>query len=171
MTARDWLADRLVMLAAARLQRSHPEWALAVQRESEYLTGQPAKLAWAASLMRGACSMSISSFVYAPLLVLSVLALGGYEWNQDENVVTLTLLAALSIGLGVPNPRHYFISGLAVGAVVATINGFECLSGILPKYETEPQTLLGAAKWLVLIIPALLGSAIGREVGLRQSPL
>ena len=170
MTPRDWVADRLTRLAARRLRSRHPEWADAVLSENESLRDQPEQLDWAWGTLRASVAVEHQDLLYPAMLGLSVATMIVYQWCADESLATVLLLLALSLCLGLLRPRYFLLSGLAVGAVVAAVNGFEGVSGIRPAYEVHPRTLMNCVHWLVLVLPAMAGSAAGRVLALRLPP-
>jgi hypothetical protein len=105
---------------------------------------------------------------YQVALSFAVLAVGTCEWRTDEPTVTLAVLAALSGGLGALRPRLFWLSGLAVGSVVAILNLFTVLTGIRPGYEPLFEAKSHGAAYdvslAVLVVPALVAAAIGAAV-------
>ena len=72
--------------------------------------------------------------------------------------------------LGVLQPRRFWISGAAIGLVVAAVNTFETISGVRPAYETYQHTFLHDARWAVLVAPALIASGVGGCLGRTLRP-
>jgi hypothetical protein len=165
---RDWLAGVMVRLAARRMRRSHPDWAQAMMSEHANLCGQIDQLDWAFGSLRA--SLALGNGGYPAVLALGVVAMALYQWSADESLVTLCLMAALSLLLGFLQPSRFLVSGVAVGVVVALVNGFETLSGLRPAYEIHQHSWTHDLRWLVLIAPALASSALGRQAGLRLLP-
>ena len=96
---------------------------------------------------------------------LAVAAMALYQWSADEGPITLSILAALA--LGILRPSRFLVSGAAVGLVVCAVNSFETFSGVRPAYELHQHSWAHDLRWLTLIAPALLSSALGRQVGLK----
>ncbi len=162
---RHWLADALVRAAAGRMRRRHPDWAEAMMSEHDALSGQRDQLGWAFGSLRA--SLTLEDAFYPAVLVLAITAMGLYQWSADESLITLSVLSALAVVLGFLRPSQFLISGIAVGVVVCAVNSFETLSGVRPAYELYQHTWAHNLRWLMLILPALLSSAFGRQVGLR----
>jgi hypothetical protein len=160
-----WLSDVVIRAAAARLRRRHPEWAEAMLNEHASLPGQANPLRWALGSLQA--SFAVEDGIYPPILALGVVAMALYQWSADESLITLSILSGLSLLLGILRPSRFLVSGVAVGVVVAAVNGFETASGIRPGYETHHHSWAHDLRWLVLVAPALLSSALGRQVGLR----
>jgi hypothetical protein len=160
-----WLADELVRAAAWRMRRRHPDWAQAMLSEHANLPERSDQLGWALGSLRA--SFAVGDALYTPMLALGVLAMTLYQWSADESLATVSVLAALSLGLGLLRPSRFLISGVALGSVVAAVNGFETVSGVRPAYEIYNHSWAHDLRWLVLIAPAVLSSALGRQVGLR----
>ena len=159
------LADRLALLAAERLRRRYPDWADAMLSEQASLADGRGRLGWALGALRASFLVQPPDLPYPALLLLAVFAMTLYQWRVDEGPITLLAVAALSLCLGLLRPSCFLISGLAVGVVVTAVNGFETFSGIRPAYETHAHTVVHDLRWLVLVLPALVASVIGRQVG------
>jgi hypothetical protein len=164
---RQWLANGLARAAAGRLRRRQPEWAEAVLSEHASLSGERDQLGWAFGAWRASLDLSPGGALYPLLLALSLTAMALYQWSADESLTTLGLLGALALMLGFLGPQRFLLSGLLVGAVVSAVNGFEALSGIRPSYELLPRDLLHSLRWIVLVLPAVAASAIGRQLSHR----
>jgi hypothetical protein len=165
---RRWLADELTRLAVLRLRRSHPDWAEAMRSEHAALAGRPEQLGWAFGSLRASLSMTALRDIYYPaVLALAVVAMALYQWSADESLFTLLILSGLSLALGWLRPKHLWTSGLALGAVVCAVNGFETLSGVRPAYEVHHHTWAHDLRWLSLVLPALVCSAVGGQIGQR----
>jgi hypothetical protein len=164
---RDWIADRLTRLAASRLSRSHPDWARAILSEHQCIEGNDERLRWALGTFRASLSVPETGLVYPALLTLAVSAMALYQWSWDEGVMTWMVMGGLGACLGFLRPKQFLFSGLAIGLVVAGVTGFESLSGIRPAYETHPRTLAHCLHWLILVIPGLASSAMGRQIRLH----
>jgi hypothetical protein len=164
---RDWLAGRLTYLAASRLRRSHPDWARAILSEHESLAGQDDRLLWALGTLRASLTVPAADVLYPAILILAVSAMVLYQWSWDEGAMTWIVLGGLSACLGFLCPKQFLLSGLAIGLVVAAVTGFESLSGIRPAYEIHPHTLAHCLRWLILVIPGLISSAMGRQIRLH----
>lgn len=162
MTLRRRLATAIVRVAAARLRRAHPEWADALLSEQANLARPREELAWALGSLRAAAALEDP---YALLLALAVAAMALYQWSADESLVTLAVMAALSLLLGCLRPSRCLLSGMAVGAVVAAVNAFETLTGLRPAYEAYSHTWAHDLRWLLLVPPAVASSALGGRVG------
>ncbi len=165
---RIWLADRFTEAAARRLSRTHPDWAEAVRSEHLGLKGHRDQLGWAIGAFGASFSVPRTMEALYPIALPAALtAMTLYQWSADENPLTLLMLALTSLGLGLISPRRYLVSGILVGGVVAMVLGFETLSGILPVYEKRHHSLMQDLIWLVLLVPTLGASALGRTLGLR----
>jgi hypothetical protein len=105
---------------------------------------------------------------YIAALGCAALAIGTFEWRTDEDVVTLAVLVTASCALGALRPRLFWLSGLALGSVVAILNLFTVLTGIRPIYESAAEAKSHGAGYdvslAVLIAPALAAAAIGAGV-------
>jgi hypothetical protein len=91
-----------------------------------------------------------------------------YQWSADESLITLLVVAGLSLLLGFLRPSRFLVSGVAVGIVVAAVNAFETASGIRPSYEIHHHSWAHDLRSLALVAPALLSSALGRQAGLKR---
>jgi len=160
------LADALTSLAAACLSRQHPEWAEAILSENASLDQEPHQLAWALGALRASFLVSVDA-AYLAVLALAVLGMGLYQWSADESVMTLLVMCTLGLCLGCLKPNRFLLSGVAVGVVVAAVNGFERLTGIRPAYETHQHSFARILAWSALVLPATISSAFGRRVGLK----
>lgn len=160
MSLRGRLAGTMVRVAAARLRRRRPEWAEALLAEQAHLPESHGGLAWAAGSLRAVLLLE-DAYPWALALALAAMAL--YQWSADESLITLCVMAALCLMLGCLRPSRFVLSGLAVGAVVAAVNAFETLTGIRPAYETYNHTWAHDLRWLWLVPPAVLSSALGRQ--------
>lgn len=167
MTAHDWLADRLTHIAATRLRRSHPDWAQAILNEHASIAGEKERLGWAFGVLRASLAVPSHDLFYPAALTLAVSLMVLYQWSADEGVATLMVLGCLGGCLGFLRPKHFLLSGFAIGLVVSAVNGFEWLSGIHPEYETTPRTLWICLHWLIFIVPGLVSSIAGRRVRLK----
>jgi hypothetical protein len=105
---------------------------------------------------------------YLLALGCAVLAVGTFEWRTDEDAVTLAVLVTASCALGALRPRLFWLSGLAVGSVVAILNQLTELTGLRPIYESAAEAKAHGAAYgislAVLIVPALAASAMGAGV-------
>ena len=162
---RRWLADELVRRAVERMRQRRPDWAQAMMNEHHSLSGDEDQLGWAAGSFRA--SLSLADLFYPVVLALGVAAMTLYQWSADESLITVMVLGLLGGTLGLVRPRLFLVSGLALGPVVAAVNGFETLSGVRPAYEAYNHSWAHDFRWLVLILPALVSSALGRWVGLK----
>lgn len=158
------LAHGLARLAASRMRHRHPDWSAAMLAEAASIPTEGEKLVWAIGLIRAA--LGLRDLVYPLALLLSILAMTLYQWSADENLMTLLVLSLLALAMGFLRPRHFLLSGVVVGAVVAAVNGFETASGIRPAYEAY-HSLSHDLKWLALLIPAVASSATGRQIHLK----
>jgi hypothetical protein len=163
----DWLAHGLIRLAASCLSLSHPDWARAIVNEHASLQRPQERLRWALGALRASLTVPAAHLVYPGALALAVAGLVLYQWSWDEGVMTWLLLAGLGATLGFLRPQQFLFSGLAIGLVVAAVTGFESLSGIRPAYEIHPRTLAHCLHWLILVIPGLMSSAMGRQIRLN----
>jgi hypothetical protein len=161
-----WMADALVRAAAKRLRHRHPDWADAMIAEHASLAGHRDQLGWAFGALRA--SYDLGGGIYRAILLLSVMVMALYQWNVDEGFVTLLLLSGLGLMLGLLWPARFLISGLAVGVVVAAVNGFETLSGVRPTYEIYHHSLAHDFGWLLLVLPSMASSMLGRQIGLNR---
>lgn len=163
------LARRLIDHGSNRLRRTRPEWADAMEAESSYLASDSGRLRWAAGCAVASYRVpqGVEDRVYPAALALGVALMTAYQWTADEGLLTLAVLSLLGAALGVVEPRRSLVSGLLVGLVVAGVNAFETLSGVRPAYEGAVHSLQHDAKWLVLVAPSLLASAIGGFAGLK----
>ena len=159
------LASRLTRFAAGRLRDRYPEWAEALIGEQASLSGGREELSWAVGAVRASLVASPPD-IYLLALPLAILAMVVYQWSADESLRTLAVLGGLGLGLGFVKPRLFLVSGLAVGAVVAAVNGFEALSGVRPAYEIHAHSFVHSLRWLVLIAPTLAAALMGRQAGL-----
>ena len=167
MTARDWLADWLTQRAASRLSRDYPDWAAAIRGEHASIHDKEDRLGWAFGVFRASLFPPETDFSYFVLLTCAILLMALYQWSFDEGVATLLTLGGLGVCLGFFRPQHFLLSGLAIGLVVTAVIGFESMSGIRPVYEIYPRTLAHCIHWLILVIPALISSAAGRQIRLK----
>jgi hypothetical protein len=161
-----WLADALVRAAARRLRHRHPDWADAMIGEHASLGGHRDQLGWALGSLRA--SFALEDVFYPAGLLISVMAMTLYQWSADESLVTLLVLSGLGLTLGLLWPTRFLISGVAVGMVVAAVNSFETLSGFRPAYEIYHHTWTHDLRWLLLVLPALASSALGRRLALER---
>ena len=167
MTALRSLSDRLTELlmrhATNRLRRGRPEWADAMLNEGAALASDNERLRWAAgcAIASYRAPTVMGSAIYPAALSLGVGVMIVYEWSADESLRTLAVLGLIGLILGLVGPRRVWLSGVAVGSVVAAVSAFEALSGLRPGYETHLHTLAHCSQWLVLIAPALITSALG----------
>ncbi len=166
MSLRGRLAGTIVAMAASRLRRRHPAWAEALIAEQAHLPEPRGELAWAAGSLRAALSLEDA---YPWSLALALAAMAFYQWSADESLITLCVMTALCLMLGCLRPSRFVLSGLAVGAVVAAVNAFETLTGIRPAYEAHHHSWVHDLRWLWLIPPAVLSSALGRQANARVS--
>lgn len=162
MEIRRWLADGLVSAAASRLRRRHPEWAEAMMSEHASLADHRDQLGWAFGSLRA--SFALEGASYPALLVFALVAMTIYQWSADESLLTLSLMGALALLLGLLRPSRFVVSGVLIGVVVAAVNGFETASGVRPAYEIYDHSWMHNARWLLLIPPAIASSAIGRQL-------
>ena len=164
------LAERLVARAAARLQLRHPDWASAMLGEWPVVPPRE-RLQWAAGCLGAsfAAPGAGSALVYPAALTGGVAAMTLLQWNADEGIATVTLLASIGLLLGVLRPRRALISGFAIGSVVGGVLAFETLSGLRPAYETHMHTLLQDLGWTVLVAPALGAAVVGGLAARRIS--
>ena len=165
MSLRRRLAETIVRAAATRLRRRHPEWADALTSEQEHLSGTEGELAWAIGSLRTALALADP---YPLVLAAAVTAMIVYQWSADESLVTLGVMAALCMLLGGLRPPRFLLSGVMLGAVVAAVNAFETLTGLRPAYEIYNHTWAHDLRWLVLLPPAVVSSALGRAAGLTH---
>lgn len=165
MTVYTLLAERFTRLASRRMQRRYPEWAVAIEREHDSLAGGEGQLRWAFGALQASFALAPPDVSYPAALGLSLAAMTLYQWSADEGLMTVVVLSGLGLALGFLRPKWFLVSGLAVGVVVAAVNGFEWLSGIRPDYETYPRTVANSVQWLSLVIPAIASSAAGRQIG------
>jgi len=161
------LAGLLARSAAERLRRRYPEWAEAMLNEQASLVGEQGQLDWAIGALRASLVLSARDLFYPAGLALAVGAVGLYQWRSDEGLVTVLVLSGLGLLLGFLRPSRFVVSGLVLGAVVATVNVFETLSGIRPVYEIHSHSLTHDVFWLVLVLPTLASSTLGRQAGLK----
>jgi hypothetical protein len=165
---RYWLADHLTRAAAARLRPRHSDWADAVISEHASLADTDDRLRWAIGSWFASLDVTLSVDAFYPLLLtVSIATMTLYQWSVDESAATVMVLALLGLLLGLLSPRRFLASGLALGAVVATVTAFEALSGIRPAYEVHVHSLLHSTRWLIFILPTLFSSAVGRQLNLR----
>ena len=166
-------AERLTRDAAGRLRGRYPTWADAMLNEYACLEGEGEgegeRLWWAIGAFRASLTLSVAEVFYPFALAISLIGMTLYQWCADEGLTTLALLSALSVCLGALRPSRFFSSGAAVGAVVAAVNGFETFSGVRPAYEIHHHTMTHDLRWLLLVIPAIAASALGRKIGLKLS--
>jgi hypothetical protein len=166
-TFRQWLADRIARTAAQRMRRRHPDWAEAMLSEQASLAGEHDQLGWAFGALGASIVLpGAGDRYYAGVLGLSLAAMTLYQWSADESAVTLAILCLLALSLSFLRPDRFRVSGLAVGVVVAAVNGFETVSGLRPAYEIHAHSLAHDLRWLFLLAPALASSALGRRIGL-----
>ena len=166
-SAKSRLGALLIGHAARRLGRKHPEWAAAMASEDAYVQSEGERLRWAAG-----CAVAsyrapgmLEAALYPAALSLGLIAMTAYQWSADESVRTFAVLGLIGLGLGLLRPHRVIVSGLAVGLVVAAVQGFETVSGVRPAYETHLHTLVHCARWMVLVAPALTASALGGFAG------
>ena len=164
---RNWLAEGLSRVAAARLGRRYPEWAKAMLGEQASLADERDRLGWAVGSLGAGFRLSVSDdALYPALLLLSLAAMALYQWSADESGITVLVLSALGLVLGLCSPRRFVVSGVAVGAVVAAVTCFETVSGVRPPYEAHAHSLAHNLRWLVLVLPALASTLLGRALNL-----
>ncbi len=164
---RRWLAKGFACAAAGRLRRRYPDWAEAVLSEHASLSDADNPLGWAFGAWWASLDLSPGGALYPLLLALSLTTMALYQWSADESLMTLGVVGLLALVLGLLSPRRFLLSGVLVGVVVAGVNAFEALSGIRPAYETMPRDLIHSVRWVVLVLPALAASAVGRQLSLR----
>jgi hypothetical protein len=125
------------------------------------------RLRWAAgcALASYRTQGGLDGAAYPAALLLGIAGMAVYQWSADESLRTLELLGLIGLALGVLQPGRLLISGIAIGMVVAAVNGFETISGVRPAYELRAHSLAHDARWLVLTAPALLASLTGGYVG------
>ena len=172
-TLRRQFSEQLARLAVRHMRARHPEWADALAAEGEAVDERD-QLRWAVGCAVASLRVSGAADVaaYPAALAAGVLALTAYQWSADESVFTIGLVSLLGLALGLLEPRRVLMSGLAVGVVVAGVNAFETITGVLPAYEAERHTLIHDLRWTLLAAPALLTAIAGRAVALRlTSPL
>ncbi len=166
-TARRWLAARLIRHAERRLRQIRPDWADAMIGETRLLESDGERLRWAAgcALASYRTPESLAGAAYPAALLLGIAGMAGYQWSADESLRTLVLLGLVGLIVGVVGPRRVLVSGIAIGLVVAAVNGFETISGLRPAYETKAHSLAHDARWLVMVAPALLAATVGGALG------
>ena len=71
------------------------------------------------------------------------------------------------MALGFVEPSRSVFSGVVLGLVVAVTNGFETLTGIRPAYELYNHSWTHDLRWLLLILPAMASSLLGKKVALK----
>jgi hypothetical protein len=160
---RQWIANEVIRAAAGRMRRRHPDWADAMLSEHETLDSHADQLGWALGSLRA--GLALEDVVYPAVLALGLIAMTLYQWSADESLISLLLLAGLSLVLGFLRPSRFLVSGIAIGLVIATVNAFETASGIRPAYEVHPHGWAHDLRWLLLVAPAVLSSALGRQIG------
>jgi hypothetical protein len=155
--------------AASRLRRRHREWADAMASESAAILSDGERLRWSlgCALASYQAPGAFSWAVYPAMLLTGTGLMAAYQWSADESLRTVAVLSLIGLALGGLQPKRSLISGAAVGLVVTGVNGFETISGIRPAYETTVHSLLHDARWIVLIAPALIASAIGGYAGAK----
>jgi hypothetical protein len=161
------LADLLMSHAASRLGSQRSEWADAMARESSELFSDDERLRWSAGCVIAGyrARAALVRITYPAALVVGVMLMAAYQWNADENLGTLAVLCLIGAALGVLEPRRNLISGTAIGLVVAAVNCFETISGARPAYEATAHSLPHDARWIVLVVPALIACAAGGHAG------
>jgi hypothetical protein len=166
-SAKGWLAKRLLGHAAGRLRRQRPDWADAMMRENSELASDDERLRWSSGCAYASYRTADAwdRIAYSAALMAGVALMSVYQWSADESLGTVAVICLIGFALGLLEPRRSLISGAAVGAVVAAVNGFETLTGLRPAYETRVHSLLHDARWTFLIAPALIACVIGSYVG------
>jgi hypothetical protein len=161
------LADLIMERAQRALRRQRPEWAEAMACESAAILSDDERLRWAAScaLVSYRAPGAFDWAFYPGFLCAGVTLMTVYQWRADESLRTLVLLGMIGMTLGVIQPRRFWISGAAIGLVVAAVNAFETLTGLRPAYELYAHTFLHDAWWTVLVAPAMIASGVGGYLG------
>ena len=172
MSAKGRLADLLMEHAARRLRRQRPEWAEAMLNESAQLNSDDERLLWSSGC---ACASyrtpeTLHALAYFAALAAGVMLMSAYQWSADESLMTVAVICLIGVALGLLEPRRSLISGVAIGAVVAAVNGFETLARVRPAYEIRFHTLLHDAKWTVFIAPAVVACIVGSHVSQLLRP-
>ena len=174
MNAKNRLSELLMAHAARRLKRQRPDWASAMASEGLQLGSDGERLRWSSGCAYASYRTPefMRALAYPVLLVLGVTLMSAYQWAADESLGTVAVICVLGVLLGVLQPRRSLISGVAIGVVVAAVNGFETLTGLHPAYEVRLHTLLHDAKWTVFVAPAIVACIVGRHLGqvIRSEP-
>jgi len=171
--AKQRLADLFMDHAARRLRRQRPEWAEAMMSESTQLDCDDERLRWSSGCAHASYGTpeALHALAYPVALMAGVMLMSAYQWSADESLVTVAVICMIGVLLGLLEPRRSLISGAAIGAVVAAVNGFETLTHLRPAYEIRFHTLLHDAKWTVFIAPAVVACVVGSHAGrLLRSP-
>ncbi len=162
----------LLASAAARLRRTHADWAEAMLAEAGLCTSERDRLGWAwgcwVASLRASCGWA--GVAYAAALLAGLGLMAAYEWRADEGPGTVAVLCLVAALLGTLRPRHAVLSGVLLGLVVTGVIGFEAVSGIQPAYEARAQTLAQSLHWMILLAPALLAAAAGARIRRRLGP-
>lgn len=105
---------------------------------------------------------------YFALLFLGVAIVAFFEWRTDEDTLTMLALLVSSLALGAYRPRQFIVSGIILGSSITLISLFSLLTGLHPIYDAGSQGhsrgFFDAATMLVLIVPALAASFLGRLI-------
>jgi len=162
----NWLADGLVRHAAKGLRRRRPDWADAMLGEAATLP-QSEQLRWAIG-----CAVAsyrapgrFDGVIYPLALLAGIALMAAYQWSADESLRTVAVIALIGGALGLLRPRRVWVSAATVGLVVAAVNAFETITSLRPAYEMHQHTFLHDARWVVLMVPALIASGLGGYVG------
>ena len=161
------IANLLMRHAAGRLSGKRPEWADAMANESAWLSGDHERLRWSTgcALASYRAPGAFNGAAYPAALFAGVALMTAYQWSADESLVTVAVLSLIGLVLGMLKPARNLLSGSAIGLVVAAVNSFETVSGVHPGYETRAHDLLHDARWLILLVPALIACVIGDCAG------
>ena len=152
--------------ASRRLRRGHADWGLAMRAEGERLASPSERLRWSLGCALASYRTS-HGWAYLAALGAGVLTLLADQWIADESLLTVLVLAAVSLALGLADPRRAWLSGAVVGSVVAAVHLFGALTGVRPPYEVHAHGALHGLRWLVLILPSLCAARAGAFVAAR----
>ncbi len=161
------LADAMMGHAERSLRRKHPEWADAMASESLATLSDDDRLRWSVGCVAAGYRApgALEWAIYPTLLGFGIALMTAYQWSVDENSLTVAMVSLIGVALGVLQPRRFWLSGTVIGLVVAAVNTFETITGVLPAYETYHHSLQHDARWIVLVAPALFAAVVGGYVG------